>query len=286
MPAGLPMHARTSLRRRLWLAGSVSGIIAATLLNPWLGVLAGVVAVTIIFGSTLRRSSDFYVRFIRRAEGERHRVALTFDDGPDPERTPQVLDALDECRAPATFFMIGRRAAESPELVRRVIERGHEIGGHSHSHSRTLPFAPAALQHREMVEGNDALHAAGAPAVRWYRPPMGIATPALARALERSTVRAVNWSVHSRDLADPDAARIAQRVLRRIRGGDIVLMHDGSDRNGAGPAALPAAVRAIVAGLRERGLEPVTLSTLLDATGSGAEPATATASATVAGAAP
>jgi len=235
-------------------------------LGPMIGATIGGLATALLFGTALSPSSDFYVRPIRRGDRNSRRVALTFDDGPDPIRTPQVLEALAESGARATFFMIGRRVAEHASLVRRVIDEGHEVGDHSFSHARTLPFGTWDRQLREIEDGRRALLGAGVPFVRWFRPPMGLATPALAMALERSTLRAVNWSIHSRDLGDPHAERIASRVLGRIGGGDIVLLHDGSDRHGSGPEALPAALRRILTGLRDRGLEPVTLSSLLSPT--------------------
>ena len=109
----------------------------------------------------------------------------------------------------------------------------------------------------------DALANAGAPAARWYRMPMGFATPWIAEALAETSLCSVNWSVHARDLTAESENRIVDRVLSRVRGGDIVLLHDGSDRRGPGPAALPGAVRRIVRGLRERGLAPMTLTELM-----------------------
>ncbi len=259
------MHARSTWRRRLWYGGSACGTVAGFIVHPLLGAAVGGAAAAVVFGSAIRPSSDFYIRPIRRSDRASRSVALTFDDGPDPTRTPQILEVLAEWRALATFFMIGRRAAAAPDLVRQVLGAGHEVGGHTYSHARTLPFGGTGRQSREIERGRDALMDAGAREVRWFRPPMGIATPALARALERSPLRPVHWSVHSRDLGDPHEERIASRVLSRVRGGDIVLMHDGSDRHGSGPAALPAALCRILAGLRRRGLEPVTLSTLLGA---------------------
>lgn len=258
------MHARTATRRFVWIAGAIAATVAGSLVAPVVGALIAGSALAFLIGSAMRPGSDFYLRSLRRGSATVGRVALTFDDGPDPVRTPQVLDALAENDARATFFMIGRRAAESPALVQRAVAAGHEIGGHSQSHERTLPFRSKPRQREEIRDCVATLRAAGAPEPRWYRPPMGYATPALADALAETPLRSVNWSVHAHDLADPDEDRIVARVLDRARAGDIVLFHDGSDRLGAGPAAVPGAVRRIVRGLRERGLEPTTLSELLD----------------------
>lgn len=259
------MHARTPLRRGLWYVGAVACTAAAFAISVWLGVVVGIAALLIIFGSTLLPRSDFYLRSIRRGDHSLRAVALTFDDGPDPTRTPQILQVLSDAGAAATFFMIGRRVTEHRSLVRRVLAAGHEIGNHSHTHERTLPFRWVQRQRREIEATTQALLDAGVSEVRWFRPPMGIATPALSRALSTMALRSVTWAVRSRDLGDPDEDRIVDRVLRQVRSGDIVLMHDGSDRHGSGPAPLPGALRRILEGLRERGLEPVTVSTLLGA---------------------
>jgi len=258
------VHARTAMRRRLWLAGSAAATIGSAALAPAFGIVVGGAAAALLIGGAMRPSSDFYGRPLRRGAASSRRVALTFDDGPDAVRTPQVLDALREVNARATFFMIGRRVTEAPHVVRRALDEGHEIGAHSQTHDRTLPFRSRRRHTAEIRDCIAAISGAGAAAPRWYRPPMGYITPPLAEAIGKSPLRLVNWSLHSRDLADADEDRLVARVLARVRGGDVVLLHDGSDRHGAGPAAVPPAVRRIVRGLRERGLEPVTLSELFD----------------------
>lgn len=261
------LHARSPMRRRLWIGIPALLVVTIGFFEPVTAFCVVVLSSVIVFGSALRRSSDFYVKLLRRSPRNLECVALTFDDGPDPVRTPQILEVLDRAQAKATFFMIGRRAEQAPELVRRVIDAGHEIGSHTYSHPRTIPFWRAESQRREVVNGIAALEAKSKVPIRWFRPPMGLATPALARALEGVPVEPVNWSVHSRDLGDPHEDRIASRVLAGVRGGDIVLMHDGSDRLGEGPAALPAALERILNGLRERRLRAVTLSELVDGPG-------------------
>jgi len=257
------MHARTAARRRAWFAGSIVASAGAASIAPALGAAVAGIATVVIVGSALRPSSDFYLRSIRRNPRQPAGVALTFDDGPDPVRSPQILDALAEVDAPATFFMIGRRASLSPRLVERAAREGHEVAAHSHSHSRLLPFRGRRRHVDEILACTQALLDAGAPAPRWYRAPMGYATPPLAEALREQGLQSVHWSIGSRDLALRDKASIIARVLPRVRGGDIVLMHDGADRRGPGPEAVPAVIRTLVPELRRRGFEPMTLCRLL-----------------------
>lgn len=198
-----------------------------------------------------------------RAPGAEKQVALTFDDGPDPEVTPKVLDALSAAGARATFFVIGRHAEAHPDLVRRMIAEGHQVANHSFDHARTLNFASARRMQEEIEAGGRAVaNVTGQAEPRWYRPPVGLKSPPLARAAKRLGLEVVMWSVHGRDTrgATPDA--IAHRVLAAARPGAIVLLHDGHDRGGPARAATAEALPAILRGLAERGLEPVTIERL------------------------
>lgn len=203
------------------------------------------------------------------------RVALSFDDGPDPQVTPAVLDALSRHGARATFFCIGQALAAHPALARRMAAEQHELGNHSWRHSRWQNFFGARRQLREMQRGGQAIRAlTGAPARPLYRPPIGLKSPSLARAARRLGLTVVAWSVHSRDSQIDDPGRIARRVLERVRPGDIVLMHDGHDRPGRHRPTCVPALALILAGLRERGLRCVTVSELLRADATDADPVT------------
>ena len=192
------------------------------------------------------------------------RVALTFDDGPDPEATPTVLDALAKHSARATFFTIGQSLEAHPQLARRIVVEGHELGNHSWRHSRWQNFFGAGEQASEIEHGAQTIaRVTGGPAKPLYRPPIGLKSPPLARAAQQQQLTLVAWSLHSRDTHTVDPTRIARRVLQRIRPGDIVLMHDGHDlprrHRPAGAQAMPL----ILQGLREKGLQCVTVSELL-----------------------
>lgn len=198
-----------------------------------------------------------------------NRVAITFDDGPDPRVTPAILDALRAAGARATFFVIGRAVEAAPALARRIVEEGHELGNHSFAHSRVLNFRGARGMAQEIARGAAALTPFsgldGVPPL--YRPPIGLKNPALARVARRMGLTIVAWSVHGHDTGRRGAPAIAARVLARTRPGDIILLHDGCDRppRGAAPAraATLEALPEILAGLAARGLAPVTVSELL-----------------------
>jgi peptidoglycan/xylan/chitin deacetylase (PgdA/CDA1 family) len=192
------------------------------------------------------------------------RVALSFDDGPDPEVTPAVLDALAKHSVRATFFAIGQSLEAHPQLARRIVLEGHELGNHSWRHSRWQNFFGAGEQAREIERAAQAIAVAtGSQAKPLYRPPIGLKSPPLARAASRQQLTLVAWSLHSRDTRCADPKQIARRVLRRIRPGDIVLMHDGHDLPGRHRPACAQAVPLILQGLREKALQCVTVSELL-----------------------
>jgi peptidoglycan/xylan/chitin deacetylase (PgdA/CDA1 family) len=224
--------------------------------------LAALLAV--IADGVFRPSSGTFYPTITHGPREARKVAITFDDGPDPEVTPLILDALAKYGARATFFMIGRHLARSPAIAERAVREGHEIGNHSwqHAYLPNLFSTRAALADTERVEELiRSLTKRGGPIP--YRPPVGLKSPELARAAHARQLELIAWSVHSRDTLDSDPQRIARRVLARIRPGDIVLMHDGHQNSmthrHAGAQALPL----ILAGLRELDLEAVTVQELL-----------------------
>ena len=153
-------------------------------------------------------------------------VYLTFDDGPDPEWTPRILDMLDEADVKATFFVIGALATQHPGIVRQIEARGHEVGNHSFSH----PHPRLLSDDRAREEVN-----AGAGAIadilghppRLFRSPHGTRHPAMFAAAEALGETVVHWQVSAIDWGLLGRAGAIARRLKRVKPGDIVLMHDG-----------------------------------------------------------
>jgi peptidoglycan/xylan/chitin deacetylase (PgdA/CDA1 family) len=207
-----------------------------------------------------RRSGEVIDVRVRTAGRPRvpHAVALTFDDGPWPRDTEAVLRVLRRERVHATFFMVGSLAAERPEVVRAVIEAGHVVAGHSLTHPTDPSFAALApgRVEAEIAGGADALRESGARPTL-FRPPGGSTDDDVELEAWREHQRVVLWSV---DPHDWDASRtpkqIARDVLRRVRPGSIVLLHDGGGDGDDTVAALPR----IIEGIRKMGLRLVTLA--------------------------
>lgn len=222
--------------------------------------------VLLLVDGLVRPGSSLLYPTVTHGPRDGHRIALSFDDGPDPEVTPAVLDLLAQYGARATFFSVGRALQAQPLLARRVTDEHHELGNHSWTHTRWHSLFGVARQRGEMKQCAQAIvSTTGRSSQPLYRPPMGHKSPPLASAAQQLQLTLVAWSLHSHDSRGSDPERIAQRVLQRLRPGDIVLMHDGHDLPGQHRPACVPALRLILRGLRERGLQSVTVSELLRA---------------------
>ncbi len=227
-----------------------------------LGVAFAYLALTClgVFFLRLRMYVDAVVRGPRGARG----VALTFDDGPHPVHTRRVLDALDATGVKGTFFVIGKKAEEHPELVREILARGHEVGLHSYAHDRLMSLRGGSRVRADLERGIEVLERITGSRPRIFRPPVGHTNPIIARVISELDLQVVGWSVGARDgLAGTTARDVLARVMPRARDGAIVLLHDAAElgeREPAGVAALPALLERLAA---ER-LDVVPLQDFLD----------------------
>jgi peptidoglycan/xylan/chitin deacetylase (PgdA/CDA1 family) len=192
------------------------------------------------------------------------RVALTFDDGPDPESTPLLLERLDQLGLVATFFCVGSLVQQHPEVVAEVRKGGHQIAVHGHRHEHHFARTPGWV-------GGDldaALEALAGTGVRprWFRPPYGQTPGATLWQARRRGLQLVLWSAWGREWVEGDAAAVARRVNRHLGGGAIVLLHDADTFSPPGSAARAReALGPIAEELRRRGLQAVTLDELVGA---------------------
>ncbi len=174
-------------------------------------------------------------RMHRRFQPSGREVWLTIDDGPDPTDTPQLLTLLAATSARATFFVIGENAARHPELIRQITAAGHEVANHTYTHPlASFWCASPGRTARELDRAREVLRAAGVDPTR-FRPPAGIKNLWLASALSSRRLTAIGWSARGLERRSADAAVVAERVLRNVQPGSILLLHEGP--------RVPAAIR-------------------------------------------
>lgn len=172
-------------------------------------------------------SGQWFARVVTSFRTDQRHVWLTIDDGPDAEDTPRILELLERHRAYATFFVVGERVARWPRLIGEIARRGHEIAHHTHTHpAGTFWCASPRRLRRELDDGLAVLRSAGARPHR-FRPPVGIKNVFLAAALKKRDLLCVGWTIRSGDCLGRRAEDVVENVMRQVRPGAILLLHEG-----------------------------------------------------------
>ena len=251
---------------RVLLSGGAAIASGAALFGTPLGVAVPAVAMLgLLADGIFRPSSSVFYPTIVRGSPQAPRIALTFDDGPDPETTPAILETLEQFGARATFFVIGRHLERHQALARQMVAAGHELGNHSWAHLPLQNFYSSRTHLADMERTADLIRSiSGSSEEPLYRPPVGLKSPEMARAALARQLKVVAWSVHSRDTFKQRWQLVARRVLNRIGNGDIVLLHDGHPAESRHRSNAVNALPLILCGLQAQGLQPVTVSQLLN----------------------
>lgn len=231
-------------------------------MNPLPYALPAALAGVVAWGAAAP-SSQLFGRTIvhcRARDGQGcEEVALTFDDGPNPRCTPALLDLLDKHEAKATFFLIGRFVRQHSDLAREIAARGHELGNHTYTHPN-LFWKGAGMIARELEDCQQVTEEVCGVRPRLFRPPFGFRGPQLFPVVRRMGMEVVMWSVMPGDWKVRPAGNIAGR-LKKVRGGDIVLLHDGDHRRSHGDRMHTVQGLALaMPWLAERGWRCVTVS--------------------------
>jgi peptidoglycan/xylan/chitin deacetylase (PgdA/CDA1 family) len=185
------------------------------------------------------------------------RVYLTFDDGPDPEWTPRVLDALEQAKVKATFFAVGQQAQRLPDLMRRVHDAGHAVGNHTFSHRHPWFMSPRAAR-AQVRDGANAISDVLGVAPQFYRPPHGRQRACMSDEAQRCGEQVVLWDVSAIDWGPLGVVDSIEKRLNAVKGGDIVLMHDGQNKHNR-PDQLLQILPLFLRKLSDRGLHPALL---------------------------
>lgn len=184
-------------------------------------------------------------------------VAITFDDGPHPEYTPQVLSLLKNFEAKATFFLIGKNAETHPHLVQQLLAEGHAIGNHSFSHAPNFGFFDTKKVVSEMVRTNAILKKITGKNPKLFRPPYGVTNPNIKKAIKQTGHVSIGWSKRSFDTTRLSEETILRRITSDLKKGDIILLHDSS-------AKTVAVLERLLLTLQSRKLQSVAVDRLLE----------------------
>ena len=236
----------------LWHPPLWAWALSAIVINHMILTFAGLLPRSTLLGPNIRRLPD--------AAAQRGEVAITIDDGPDPEVTPKVLDILDHYQARSTFFCIGKLAEKHPELCREIVRRGHAIENHSLSHQWYFSLLGPWRIHREVQGAQRVLVEICGQTPRFFRPTAGLRNPWLEPVLVHLGMRLCTWSKRGFDtrVADPDS--VLNSLMHDLQGGDILLLHDGSAaRSASGQPVILDVLPRLLENIRQAKLNPVTL---------------------------
>jgi peptidoglycan/xylan/chitin deacetylase (PgdA/CDA1 family) len=196
--------------------------------------------------------------FAHGARGSKQ-IALTFDDGPNEPHTLHLLEVLAKYNVRATFFMIGRHVQQRPDIARTVAQAGHVIGNHTFTHPNLI-FKSAAQTRQQLLDCRHALQDAISEHSNLFRPPFGGRRPSTLRMARELGLQTIMWNITGYDWNAPPAAVIEKKVARQMRGGDVILLHDGGDKAmGADRSQTVIATENLIRRYKDQGHEFVTV---------------------------
>jgi polysaccharide deacetylase family sporulation protein PdaB len=227
-----------------------------------LGITAGIFLTL----SAVLPENDVFGRVFSNTKTTQKVVALTFDDGPYPPYTEQVLDVLKEYHVPATFFVVGQNVEKYPELVKRIADEGHQIGNHTYHHIDLLKANRKVIA-EEIDNTSKAILSAAGINPHLMRPPHGFRDPVVMEMMAERNLKVVEWSVMSRDWTNPGVDAIVERTVKKVKNGSIILLHDGDGiTSQASRIQSVEAARRIIQILSAQGYKFVTVDEILEKT--------------------
>lgn len=206
---------------------------------------------------------SFFLPIITEGNRTQNKVALTFDDGPDPHTTSKLLDLLSKYGFTVTFYVIGQKVQKHPELIMEILKRGHAIGNHSHTHDSILMLRRTRTMRADIENCQKALQSLGVRPLT-FRPPVGITNPKLGKVLNELDMLCLGFSCRAVDFGNRFVARLAEKILGKIRNGDIVMLHDRQPAVNIPVETWLTEIEAILNGIRSKKLEVVPLSELIE----------------------
>ncbi len=223
------------------------------LVGMWVFGIIGLAYVITLGWGVFDIGSQFFGETKWKGKGDA--IAITFDDGPDPQHTTALLNMLAEEGVKAAFFVIGKKAEQHPELLKRMIDEGHVVGNHTFSHTHRFGMMTNESIRYEMRKCSDAVRNAIGRVPRYFRPPFGVMNPKIAQTVKAEELTIIGWDLRSRDGVGTSAKQILNRVLPRLPKATLLLFHDTN------PNSLEA-VREVIRICRDSGRPIVSLKEL------------------------
>ena len=203
---------------------------------------------------------------IYRVNSTEKLVALTFDDGPSPVWTPKILDELNKAQVKATFFMLGEHVAKYPDVARRVVREGHEIGNHTYDHHVLIYYTMEELE-AELNNASNVIKGVTGVTTKYFRPPKAWLTPDEKVKVAQMGYKVILWSLNAKDWVTFDDRYMVRYISKNIRPGDILLFHDSGgafSSEGGNRSETVSCIKGLVEKLKEKGYRFVTISELLE----------------------
>lgn len=180
----------------------------------------------IVVGAFRMRAEIFMTSVCSLPQLSATNLLVTFDDGPHPTCTPQILDILKQFQAKAIFFCIGKNIAAYPELVKQIVAEGHIVANHSYNHSNMIGMYSTSKVSAEIEQTEQAIIACVGSSLKLYRPPFGVTNPNIAKAVKALHMQAIGWNVRSFDTVSTNKMEVLNRITPNLKNGDIILFHD------------------------------------------------------------
>jgi len=242
---------------------AIAILTALVLLHLFIGISLWYYALLVLLFSGIKAygsvtlSSNFFTPAKCKGDQQSGTVALTFDDGPVPGMTDQILSILQAHHIKAAFFCIGNRVVNNPELLKKIHEQGHLVGNHSFLHGKFFDLQSAEKMSNELQLTDAAIEKTIQVKPRFFRPPYGVTNPSLAKAIKKGNYITTGWSIRSMDTMIKNEEKLFRSVTKRLKAGDVILFHDFSE---ATIAILPRVIEHIA----KHGLKVARLDELLN----------------------
>jgi peptidoglycan/xylan/chitin deacetylase (PgdA/CDA1 family) len=214
---------------------------------------------------SMARTGQWYGKTFIGLERGARQIALTYDDGPNDTHTLRLLEVLAEHNVQASFFLVGSYVRQRPDIAREIVRAGHVVGNHTFTHPLLVLKSEGEVR-REILDCRSALQDVIGEHSNLFRPPFGGRRPAVLRIVRELGLQPVMWNVAGNDWNAPPAVEIERKILKQVRGGDVILLHDGGHKGmGADRSQTVIATKGLITTLRERKYELVTIPQMMAA---------------------